>query len=128
MLADAVVVVHLAIVVFIAGGLPLIYVGAGLRWAWVRWWRWRAVHLAAILVVAAEALLGIACPLTVWEDALQARQSGRGFIERWVDAILFYDLPAWVFTLAYSVVAALVIVAWFVIPPARRPRAHPSQH
>jgi hypothetical protein len=127
MLADLVVVVHLAIVVFIAAGLRLIYIGAGLRWAWVRGWRWRAVHLAAIVIVAAEAILGIACPLTVWEDALQQRQSSRGFIERWVDAILFYDLPAWVFTLAYSMVAALVVLAWFVIPPARPPRARSSQ-
>ena len=63
--------------------LDLIYLGAACSWAWVRSWRWRAAHLAAIVYVALESLLGIACPLTIWEDALRGRQPGTGWIERW---------------------------------------------
>ena len=117
MLADAVVVVHLLIVAFIVGGLPAIFLGAARGWPWVRGFAWRIAHLVAIVFVAAEAVAGIACPLTVWEDELRGRQAATGFIERWLDVILFYDFPSWVFTLAYAVFAALVALAWFVVPP-----------
>jgi len=122
MLADAVVVVHFLIVLFVVAGVPLVYVGAARRWPWVRRWRWRVLHLAAILVIAAESLLGIACPLTVWEDALRGRQTSSGFIERWIDRLLFYDAPAWVFTAAYVAFAALVLLTWIAVPPTRAAR------
>ena len=83
MLADAILVVHFAIVLFITAGLPVIYLGAAAGWTWVREWRWRALHFAAILVVATESILGLACPLTVWEDALRGHRAREGFIEHW---------------------------------------------
>jgi hypothetical protein len=122
MLAGTIVVIHLGIMLFITAGLPLIYIGAARRWAWVRDWRWRALHLAAIGFVAAESLAGIVCPLTLWEDALRGQQSQVGFIERWVDRILFYDFPTWVFTVAYTIFAALVALTWFAVPPNKRGR------
>jgi hypothetical protein len=122
MLADAVVAFHMLIVLFIVAGVPLVYLGVTLRWAWVRSWRWRLVHLAAILFIAAESIFGISCPLTVWEDALRNRQAGTGFIERWIDQLLFYDAPAWVFTAAYVAFAALVLITWAAVPPARQSR------
>jgi Protein of Unknown function (DUF2784) len=126
MLADTIVVVHLAIVLFIIAGLPLVYAGVALRWSWVRDWRWRALHLAAICFVAAESLGGIVCPLTLWEDAARGRQSHVGFIERAVDRILFYDLPPWIFTAAYTAFAVLVALTWILVPPTRRHRKLPG--
>jgi polyferredoxin len=82
------------------------------------------VHLGAILFVAAESLLGIACPLTVWEDALRGGQQRTGFIERGVHRVMFYQAPTWVFTTAYIAFAALVLVTWIAVPPIRhRPRS-----
>jgi Protein of Unknown function (DUF2784) len=123
LLADIIVAIHLLIVVFIVGGVPVVYLGQALRWAWVRRRTWRAAHLGAILFVAAEPLLGIACPLTVWEDALRGGHQRAGFIERWVHPVMFYQAPTWVFTTAYLAFAALVLVTWTAIPPVRhRPR------
>jgi uncharacterized protein DUF2784 len=122
MLAGAVVVFHFVIVLFVVAGVPLVYLGVALRWAWVRTWHWRVLHLGAILVIAAESLLGIACPLTVWEDTLRRRQIAGGFIERWIDRILFYEAPAWVFTAAYVAFAALVLLTWIAVPPIRDAR------
>jgi hypothetical protein len=124
MLADVVVASHLLIVLFILLGVPLVYLGAALHWPWVRSRRWRMLHLGAILLVAAESLLGITCPLTVWEDAVRGRRTAGGFIERWIDQLIFYDAPAWVFTMAYMAFAALVLVAWFVVPPIRQRRTN----
>ena len=122
MLAAAVVLAHLAVMLFITAGLPLIYVGRARHWALVRNWWWRAVHLGAIAFVAGESLAGMVCPLTLWEDALRGRQSSRGFIERWIDWILFYDFPTWVFTLVYTAFAAFVAATWFLVPPTKRSR------
>ena len=119
MLADAVLLLHFAVALFITAGLPLIYLGAARRWAWVRGWRWRALHLVAIGFVAAESALGIACPLTVWEDALRGRQAGSGFVGRWLGRILYFDLPAWVFVATYTGFAVLVAIAWVTVPPVR---------
>ena len=122
MLADAIVVVHLLIVMFVVTGVPLIYLGAARHWACVRSWRWRLLHLGAIVVIAAESLFGIVCPLTVWEDKLRGEQVSTGFIERWVDRILFYDAPTWVFAAAYVAFAVLVVITWVAVPPTKRPR------
>ncbi len=119
MFADLIVVVHLMIVLFVVLGVPLVYLGAARHWAWVRGLRWRLVHLIAIAVIAAESLFGIVCPLTLWEDRLRGEQTATGFIERWVDRILFYDAPTWLFTVAYIAFAALVAITWVVVPPIR---------
>jgi hypothetical protein len=123
MLADVVLAVHCAIVTFITAGLPLIWIGAARGWSWVRI-RWlRALHLGAIGFVALESLVGIACPLTVWEAALRQRRSPEGFIQQWVERALYYDLPLWMFTLAYTVFAAAVAATWWAVPPQRSRRA-----
>ena len=120
MLADAVLVFHVLFVLFVVGGLALILAGAR-RWGWVRNRAFRIAHLAAIVFVAAEALLGVTCPLTYWEDLLRASgREERSFIGRWLAWLLYYDLPEWVFALAYTVFALAVIGAWFAIPPRRR--------
>jgi hypothetical protein len=119
MLADIIVAIHLLIVVFIVGGVPVVYLGFALRWAWVRRWTWRVVHLGAILFVASESLLGIACPLTVWEDALRGAHQPDGFIERWIHPVMFYQAPTWVFTTAYLAFAAVVLGTWIAVPPIR---------
>jgi hypothetical protein len=114
--ANIVLVIHFAIVLFITAGLPVIVLGAALRWHWVRKRRWRMLHLAAAVFVAAEALAGTACPLTVLEDALRGSEQRTGFVERWIERIMFYDLPPWSFVVAYTVYAILVAVTWIKIP------------
>ncbi|MBY0265302.1 MAG: DUF2784 domain-containing protein [Burkholderiales bacterium] len=120
LLADLVLVLHFAIALFITGSLPLIWLGAARGWRWVRHFGFRALHLFAILVVSAEALAGIWCPLTLLEDALRGAASERSFIARWIHALLFYDLPLWVFTAAYLVFAVMVALTWWQVPPHRK--------
>jgi polyferredoxin len=112
--------VHFAIAVFIAGGLILVWVGAALGWRWVRnpWFRY--LHLAAIVFVAVEAVLGMACPLTVWEDLLRGGASAESFVGRWVRRLLFYQAPEWVFTAGYLAWAAASAATLVLVPPRRR--------
>jgi hypothetical protein len=120
--ADFVLVLHFAIAAFIVAGLVCTWLGAALGWQWIRDRRFRLAHLAAIVFVAAEALLGISCPLTVWEDALRAGAGERSFVARWVSRLLFYDLPEWVFSAAYVTAALATLAAWWVVPPRQRLR------
>ncbi len=122
--ADAVLTLHFAIVLFVVGGLVLIIIGNLGGWRWVNALWFRLLHLAAIGMVVAESWLGIPCPLTTLEVWLRA-QSGAGiaandsasFIGYWLQRLLFYAAPPWVFVLAYTVFGALVIAVWFRFPP-----------
>lgn len=118
--ADAVLVVHFGVVLFVVGGLVLTWVGAPLGWRWVRnpWFRYG--HVAAIAFVAAEALLGVACPLTVWEDMLRGGQRPESFVGRWVRELLYYRAPEWVFTAIYLGWTAATLVTLRLVPPRRR--------
>ena len=118
--ADALLVLHFAIVLFVVGGLILTWSGAALGWGWIRnpWFRY--VHLGAIVFVAAEALLGVACPLTVWEDMLRGSMRAESFIGRWVQRLLYYRAPEWVFTSLYLAWAAATLVTLRLVPPRRR--------
>ncbi|MDP2783068.1 MAG: DUF2784 domain-containing protein [Sulfurimicrobium sp.] len=118
LLADAVLIVHFLFVLFVVGGLLAIWIGAAFGRAWVRNLRFRVAHLAAILFVVAESLVGIACPLTVWEDALrEAETGGASFMQRWVGRLIYYDLPEWVFTIAYLLFALAVLATFRLIRP-----------
>ena len=118
MLADFVLIVHFAFVLFVVGGFALVLAGGALGWRWIRNRAFRYAHLAAIAFVALEALAGVACPLTLWEDAL--RRTGPvapSFVGSWARRLLYYDFPEWVFTVAYVLFAIAVAVTFRLIPP-----------
>lgn len=116
--ADLVLVLHFALAAFVAGGLAAIWIGGPPGWAWVRRRLWRALHLGAVMVVAAEALLGITCPLTLWEDLLRGRTpEAAGFVARWVGRLLYWDLPPAAFTLLYLAIALATAAGWKRFPP-----------
>lgn len=125
-LADTVLVLHVALVAFVVGGLLLVVAGNLRGWRWVNHAGFRVAHLAAIVIVAAEAWLGVACPLTTLEMALRARAGARpyggGFIEHWLQRLLYWDAPPWVFVAGYTAFALLVLVVWWRFPPYWRRR------
>lgn len=120
LLADAVLVAHAALALFLALGLAAILAGGPVwrlgGWRWVRGQAFRVAHLAGMAVVALEALLGLACPLTLLEDALRAQAGGpasaQGFIARWVGGLLFYDFDERVFAGVYLLALGLTLWAW----------------
>lgn len=115
---------HAALALFVVSGLFVIIAGNLRGWRWVNALGFRLIHLGAIVVVAAEAWLGVACPLTSLEMWLRAQAGGTpyagSFIEYWVQRLLYYDAPDWVFTVAYSVFALAVAATWWYFPPRSR--------
>ncbi len=126
LLADLVLALHVGVVAFVVGGLVLVVAGNLARWHWVNALWFRLAHLGAIGVVVAQAWLGASCPLTQLEMWLrvQARAStySGSFIEHWLQRWLYWDAPAWVFGLGYSLFGLLVVAAWWLFPPRSRKR------
>jgi len=118
LLADVLVVLHLAFVVFVvAGGLLVVY---RRRIAWV--------HVPAALWGAAIALGGFICPLTPLENSLREAGGGAayttGFIEHYIVPVLYpaaltppIQIGAGVFVLVLN--AVLYAIAFRVRPPSR---------
>ena len=128
LLADLVLALHIAIVLFVITGVIVIVAGNLAGWRWVNCWWFRLAHVGAIGIVVAESWLDIACPLTTLESWLrlhagQAQHAG-GFLAYWLQRLLYYDLPAWVFLLGYTLFGLLVAVVWLIFPPSSRRNAH----
>src|SRR6516165_9128701 len=114
--ADLIVGVHVAYVGFVIVGLLLIVLGWILGWKWVRNFWFRITHLIMMLAVVYELIMNIRCPLSVWEENLRALAgqpvTGETFMGRILHSILFYDAPAWVFTVGYLSFGALIVATF----------------
>lgn len=121
LLADLVLFTHVLIVAFVVLGLVITLLGGTMKWAWVRNPWFRLSHSCCIGVVVLQAWAGVVCPLTTLEMWLRSQAGAQvysgSFIAHWLDSILFYDFPNWVFTLAYSSFGALVLLSWLGVKP-----------
>jgi hypothetical protein len=74
--------------------------------------------------VVLQAWLGRYCGLTVLESSLREKAGQAGyehsFIEYWVQRLLHYEGPLWVFGVLYTVFGVLVAWAWWRFPPTAR--------
>ena len=89
--------------------------------------------MGAIAIVVAEAWFGVVCPLTSLEMWLRAKAHETtytgSFVEHWLQRILYYEAPPWIFTVAYSIFGLLVAASWWYFPPkySCRPIAPPRR-
>ena len=99
LLADAVVILHLGFIVFVAAGGLLA-------------WRWRRLvwlHLAAVAWGVGIVTVGYRCPLTALEKALRGAAGdgyGGGFVDRYVENVVYPEA----FTPVLRALAAVMIV------------------
>jgi len=122
-LADLVLATHVGFVAFVVTGLVLILVGGCCGWRWIRNPWFRALHLAAIGLVVVQAWLGVICPLTTLEMALRQRAGdatyGGSFIGHWLQRLLYFDAPPWVFVVSYTLFGLAVVGSWLKFRPRR---------
>ena len=124
-LADIVLAVHLGVAGFLVLGLIMIWIGALLKWAWVRRRGFRLAHIVCMAMVVAETLAGVACPLTVLEEWLRGVQMWgddpqQFFLRRVARDLLFHDLPDLAFAAAYVLFFGLILLSWRRVPPFPR--------
>lgn len=117
-LAEAVLALHLGVILFNLFGFIAIPLGAWRRWGFVRGFYWRALHVVIMLVVALQAIAGRACILTLWQDALSGLSLNHTpLVMRWVNAVIFWPLPLWVFGLVYIALFLYVLALLWLVPP-----------
>jgi hypothetical protein len=113
-MADAVVVVHVAFIAFVA-------VGALLAWRW-RWLVW--LHVPAVVWGVGIIAIGWDCPLTPLEKWLR-RQDGQsyegGFVDRYLEGVVY---PEELTPLLRAVAALLVVIGYVHLLRARH---HPDE-
>lgn len=115
-----VLALHLAIIAFNVAGCVLVPIGAWRRWRWVHEFWWRLAHLVSLAVVALQALLGRACFLTIWQGDLVGMAHSQPLIAGWINRLIYWTLPLWVFAAAYVVVFVYVIALWVWVRPRWR--------
>jgi hypothetical protein len=126
-LADFVLALHVTYVAFIVFGQAAILLGLATGASWARNPSFRWLHLVAILVVAAEAIMGIECPLTAWERNLRIaagqHAADLSFTARLLQGVLFVPAPDWALSVLHVAFAAIVAITFLLAPPRRWSRA-----
>lgn len=120
MAALLVLALHLAIIAFNVAGCVLVPLGAWRCWRWVREFWWRLAHLLSLTVVALQAPFGRACFLTIWQDDLAGAAQTQPMIADWINRLIYWPLPLWVFGASYVFVFVYVVALWWLVPPRKR--------
>ena len=111
-LADLVVGVHLAFILFVA-------LGGVLAWRWPGLVRW---HLPAVVWGLGIVTVGFTCPLTPLEKHLRGRAGeqgyGGGFVDRYIEGVVY---PGALTRLVQGLIAAAVLVGYVGLVARRRP-------
>ena len=119
-LADAVLAAHVAIILFNLFGLIAVPIGGPCGWRFVRVGWWRIWHVVALATLAAQALAGRACILTIWQAGLAGSAAGPApLISGWVDRLIYWRLPLWVFAALYVAVFGYALTLLWLVPPRR---------
>jgi Protein of Unknown function (DUF2784) len=122
-LAEALLAVHVAIILFNVFGLMAVPLGALCGWRFVRVRWWRVLHLLLLGTVAVQALVGRACILTLWQAAAVGAANPAPLIMTWVNRVIYWPLPIWVFAALYLVVFGYALALLWLVPPERRTTA-----
>ena len=115
--ADIILIIHFLIVIFIAFGFFLIPIGYKLNWVWVQNLKLRICHCGMMIFVTLETLLGITCPLTIFENNLRNINHSKSFISYWIDQIIYWNLPSQFFMILYCCTLVWTFLLWKLFPP-----------
>lgn len=122
-LAETVLAAHLAIILFNLFGLVAVPLGAARGWRFVHGPWWRVLHLAMLAAVAGQAVVGRACILTVWQyDLAGGAATPTPLIAGWIDRIVYWPLPLWVFAVLYVLIFGYAVALLWLVPLRRHRR------
>jgi Protein of Unknown function (DUF2784) len=126
-LAEFILAAHIAVILFNIFGLIAIPLGGFYGWRFVRVRWWRLLHLVLLGIVALQAVAGRACILTLLQAAAaNGAASPTPLIVGWVNRMIYWPLPLWVFAVLYLVIFGYALALLWLVPPARRTTATSS--
>ena len=123
LLAEAIVIIHFAWVLFALAGFILTLYGFFRREFFDRW-LFRTIHAGGILFVGIIVVLGGYCPLTLWENALRAKYDpslvyAGSFIIHYVEELLYPDINPLIIRAITTFIAIFSIVVFIIKPPIK---------
>ncbi len=124
LLADGVVVMHFACIVFILGGLGYIVLGRLQGGRRGRDLVFRRLHLAVFVFVGVWAVLGHYCPLTHVEYYLRSRGGGAeyagSFIVHYLERLIYLQVDELWLRAGAGLLMALTVVLYRRYPPLKQ--------
>ena len=122
-LADAIMVIHLAWIIFMIWGFVLTIRGF-FRPKFFERWLFRTIHLSGILFVTTLELLGKYCPLTLWENALRSHYNPEtdypgSFIIKHIEQMIYPDVSPLLGISPTIRIAAVTLAVFVLKPPAK---------
>ena len=117
MLTALILAIHLSIILFNVLGLVIIPIGAWKGWRFVHAPVLRLLHIASWAIVALQAALGRPCFLTDWQSTLEGgSDAAEPLVMRWVNGIIYWPLPIWVFSVIYLLAFGYVLALLWIVP------------
>ena len=122
-LADIIVLIHLAWIVFMVVGFFLTLRGFFHK-AFFDRWVFRTLHLGGIVYVGSLAILREYCPLTILENTLRARYNPEltypgSFIMYYAQKFIYPDIRPVVILIPTFIIVVFTIVVFILRPPAK---------
>jgi Protein of Unknown function (DUF2784) len=115
--AEIVLSAHIVIILFNLLGLIVVPIGAARDWRFVHIAWWRLLHAVLLAAVAAQALAGRACILTIWEsDLVGSEVTPTPLITGWVHSLIYWNLPIWIFAVLYALVFGYALALLWLVP------------
>jgi len=123
LLADLIVVVHFAWILFMLVGFILILRGFFHK-EFFEQWLFRTLHLFGIAYVSILALMGRYCPLTIWENILRAKYDpgltyAGSFIIHYIEKLVYPDINSLIIRIPTTFIAVFTVVVFIIKPPEK---------
>ena len=121
-LADIIVVMHFAWILFMLVGFILTIKGFWWKGFFDKW-LFRTIHLFGIIYVSSLAVLRQYCPLTILENNLRARYDPSlvypgSFMVHYLERLVYPDVYSWIILLPTIFIAVFTIIIFIVKPPS----------
>ncbi len=122
-LADVIVVMHFAWILFMLLGFILTLCGFFWKEFFDRW-LFRILHLFGITYVSFLAIMGKYCPLTIWENSLRAKYDptltySGSYIVHYIEKLVYLDVNLLVILIPTVFIAIFTVVVFMIKPPTK---------
>ena len=75
------------------------------------------LHASFVAFVVSGLVLVIVGKTLSWREKGGSEGYEGTFISHWLGELLYYEAPAWLFVLVYTVFGMLVVITWFWVRP-----------
>jgi len=120
-IADTIVIVHLAWILFMLVGFMFTLCGFFWKGFFDRW-LFRTFHLLGIAYVSLLAILGKYCPLTLWENTLRAKYNPAltypgSFMIHYAKKLVYPDINPLIIHIVTTFIAVFTVFVFIIRPP-----------